>query len=375
MNKEIIDLIRISRYYGGNKEFVIAGGGNTSWKDEKRLFIKASGINLGEIDESGFCILDREKLNQIPKQKYSSDPAVREEEVKNALMDARTETASGLRPSVETSLHNLFRQRYVVHTHSTLVNGLMCSRNAARKALEIFGEEVLYIPYSDPGFTLFTLIAEKIAEYNNKFNRDPDIVLIQNHGVFVAADSTDGIENIYREIEEKLRNAFNHFPVPQNLPLSEKMADILPAVRMLLSEEKLKVVSGLNSSFISRFISDEDVFDRGISKPFTPDQLVYCLSEYLFINNTDTFEEIINEADNKIKDFKKRRGVMPKVIFLRNTGVIVAEDSAVSVDYLRDIVNDFCRISILSENFGGPHPLNDSQAAFIENWEVENYRK
>src|SRR5690606_11854347 len=51
------------------------------------------------------------------------------------------------------------------------------------------------------------------------------------------------------------------------------------------------------------------------------------------------------------------------------------EDSPVSVDYLKDIVNDFCQISKLSENFGGPHPLTPEQAAFIENWEVENYRK
>ncbi len=29
----------------------------------------------------------------------------------------------------------------------------------------------------------------------------------------------------------------------------------------------------------------------------------------------------------------------------------------------------------LANNFGGPHPLTPDQAAFIENWEVENYRK
>jgi NAD(P)-dependent dehydrogenase (short-subunit alcohol dehydrogenase family)/rhamnose utilization protein RhaD (predicted bifunctional aldolase and dehydrogenase) len=375
MNKEISDLIGISRKYGSDKEYVIAGGGNTSYKDEKRLFIKASGINLGDIDESGFCILDREKLNRIPQMVRSQDPSERETEVKNALMDSRTNPESGLRPSVETSLHNLFQYRYVVHTHSTFVNGLMCSKHAGEKALEIFGEKVLYIPYSDPGFTLFSIIAEMIGEYNKKYGHDPNVVLIQNHGVFVAADSVNEINDIYNDIERKLKNSFKIFPEAQSLDLSDKLVEILPAVRMLLSEEKIKVAAAFNSSFTAHFITDKDSFERGISGPFTPDQLVYCLAESLFIENTDTPEEIIAEIKSGIEDYKNRRGVMPKVIFIKNEGVIVAEYSAVSLDYVRDFVNDFCRISILTENFGGPDPLSESQTAFIENWEVEHYRK
>jgi rhamnose utilization protein RhaD (predicted bifunctional aldolase and dehydrogenase) len=71
MNPEIKDLIEVSRYYGQDKAYVIAGGGNTSFKNEKHLWIKASGINLGNIDENGFCVLDRAKLNDIPNQQFS----------------------------------------------------------------------------------------------------------------------------------------------------------------------------------------------------------------------------------------------------------------------------------------------------------------
>jgi hypothetical protein len=103
--------------------------------------------------------------------------------------------------------------------------------------------------------------------------------------------------------------------------------------------------------------------------------MVYCLSEYLFIEHSETAEEIIAEAQTKIEEFRNRRGMMPKVIFIQNEGVVVAEDSAVSVGYLKDMVNDFCQIAKLTENFGGPHPLTPEQVEFIENWEVENYRK
>lgn len=374
MKPEIQDLIEVSRFYGQNSGFVIAGGGNTSFKDEKHLWIKASGINLGNISENGFCVLDRQKLNDISKQQFADDSATREEQVKNALLNSRVNPDSGLRPSVETSLHNLFSYSFVVHTHMTLVNGLMCSQLAREKTLELFGEKVLYVPYSDPGYILFTLIAEEIRKYNEKFGCDPQIVLIQNHGIFVAANSINEIKGIYAGVESKIKNTFVDFPESKAIEVSAKMAEVLPAVRMLLSESKLKVAAAFNSNWISGFIKNSETF-VGIALPFNPDQMVYCLSEYLFIESMGSAEEIIAEAKIKIEEFKNRRGVMPKIIFIQNEGAIAAEDSAVAVDYLKDQVNDFCQIGILSENFGGAHPMTPRQVAFIENWEVENYRK
>lgn len=375
MKPEIQELVDVSRFYGQKKEYVIAGGGNTSYKDENHLWIKASGINLGDISENGFCVLDRHKLNAIPEQSFSEDPVLREEEVKNALLNARVDPASGLRPSVETSLHNLFGYRFVVHTHSTLVNGLMCSNLAEEKTREIFGETVLFVPYSDPGYILFTLIAEEIRKYHNKYQRDPQIVMIQNHGIFVAADSVDEIHGIYAGVMSKIKSAFDQFPASSGKAISQKMTEIIPALRMLLSEEKLKVAAATNSSWIEYFIKDRNSFERGIARPFNPDQMVYCLSEYLFVENTGSTAEIIAGASEKIKEFRNRRGVMPKIIFICGEGAVVAEDSAVAVEYLKDMVNDFCQISMLSENFGGQHFMTPEQVAFIESWEVENYRK
>jgi rhamnose utilization protein RhaD (predicted bifunctional aldolase and dehydrogenase) len=294
MNQGVKDLIEVSRFYGLKKEYVIAGGGNTSYKDEKHLWIKASGVNLGNIDENGFCVLDREKLNEIPNQQFSVNETQREEEVKNALLNSRIDPDSGLRPSVETSLHNLFNFSFVVHTHSTLVNGLMCSNLAAEKTLEIFGEEVLYVPYTDPGYVLFVAIDEEIKKYKAKFNKEPQIVLLQNHGVFVAANSIDEINGIYAGIKSQLKGAFEIFPEEVDVAVSEKMADVIPAVRMLLSEEKLKVASAINSSWIAKFISDKTSFEQGLEKPYNPDQMVYCMSEYLFIERSDSPESIID---------------------------------------------------------------------------------
>ena len=200
MNQEIRNLIEVSRYFGQKKEYVIAGGGNTSYKNENHLWIKASGINLADIDENGFCVLNRTLLAEIPEKQFSSDPVQREEEVKNALLNSRINPGSGLRPSVETSLHNLFSYKYVVHTHSTLVNGIMCSKHAEKAVKDIFGDQVLYVPYCDPGYILFKVISEQIEEYSRIHNHDPRVVLLQNHGVFVAADTIDEILDTRDEV-------------------------------------------------------------------------------------------------------------------------------------------------------------------------------
>ena len=122
----IKDLIEISHFYGRNKDFVIAGGGNTSFKDANTIWVKASGTTLADITENGFAMLDRVKLGAIATKKYSDNSDQREAEIKADLFRSSLQPEMNLRPSVETSLHDLIRFNYVVHTHPTLVNALLC---------------------------------------------------------------------------------------------------------------------------------------------------------------------------------------------------------------------------------------------------------
>ena len=84
MPEPINDLIEISRFYGSKKEFVIAGGGNTSYKDEERIYIKASGIFLATIDEEGFVVLDRKKY--MPFWKWNTMKIPRFGKIKSRII-------------------------------------------------------------------------------------------------------------------------------------------------------------------------------------------------------------------------------------------------------------------------------------------------
>ncbi|MFC2115944.1 class II aldolase/adducin family protein [Bacteroidota bacterium] len=160
MNKDIKDgldeLVRISNFYGRDKQYVIAGGGNTSFKTDDRIWVKASGYPLASISIEGLAELDRKKLEVISSKSYSGDSLTRENEIKTDLNAACI--SEGKRPSVETSLHNLIDYRFVVHLHPTLVNGLLCADKAEVILKDIFGKEVISIPYTDPGYLLFKRI-------------------------------------------------------------------------------------------------------------------------------------------------------------------------------------------------------------------------
>ena len=163
MNPEIKELIEISKFYGAKKEWVIAGGGNTSFKDETTIWIKASGQSLAELTEDGLVALNREKLHVISSNVYSDESSEREEQVKNDMFNSILERDKSKRPSVETSLHEIINYKFIVHLHPTIINGLLCSRNAKSLTLKLFGESVLFVPYTDPGYTLFKKLESDIA--------------------------------------------------------------------------------------------------------------------------------------------------------------------------------------------------------------------
>ena len=68
-------------------------------------------------------------LQEMYTKKYSQEADKREAEVKADLYRA-CHPGITVRPSVETSLHEIINYAFVVHTHPTLVNAITCSNKA-----------------------------------------------------------------------------------------------------------------------------------------------------------------------------------------------------------------------------------------------------
>jgi rhamnose utilization protein RhaD (predicted bifunctional aldolase and dehydrogenase)/NAD(P)-dependent dehydrogenase (short-subunit alcohol dehydrogenase family) len=374
MKPEIKELIEISKYYGNNKDYVIAGGGNTSFKDDETIWIKASGQALAEMTEEGLVALNREKLHVISSNTYSDDPSAREEEVKADMFLSILDPGKNRRPSVETSLHEIIRYKFVVHLHPTQINGILCSRNSKSLTHKLFGDRVLFVPYTDPGYILFKKLDSEIINYRHKFQHDPQIIFLENHGVFVGADSTDEIKKIYseiiRKIEEEITPVSDIMPLPYN-PLLHK---VLPALRLLLSGEQPGVIRFRNNSLIARFYQNQNEFHK-ISLPLTPDIIVYCKTRYLYIEHSSTAEKIIDSFKYQLPHFISEYGYSPKVLVIKDMGIFAIAESFASAEACLDVYEDLVKICYYASQCGGIKFLTPEQVSFIDQWEVENYRR
>jgi len=373
--KELQDLVDISNQFGRDKNYVIAGGGNTSYKNQHHIWVKASGTSMATLTEKQLVRLDRKKLQEIPTMNFSDDVNARELEVKDALAEAVVDEGRGLRPSVETSMHECIRFPYIVHTHPHLVNALLCGRNSKKLVEELFGNEVLYIPYTDPGYTLFMEVDKQLGQFREKYASEPTIIFLENHGVFVGADTPDEIRDIYTEMMQKIEVRLEKkLPESAPIPIDEKARKILPALRMMFSEDSIKILKIKNNALIQHFAEKHDHY-RKISLPFTPDIIVYCKAKYLYIESAGTADAIIERVKSQLERFVKEYGYPPKVILVKDLGLITIEDTSQSAQTVLDIYEDLMKISYQSESFGGPRFLTPDQIAFIDNWEVENYRR
>lgn len=361
MINHINELVLLSQSYGNNSEFVIAGGGNTSYKNDEILWVKASGTSLSTITEDGFVCLFRSQLSQIAEKEYSLDIQQREEEVKQDL-DNCIVSNNGLRPSVETSLHEIIDYSFVVHTHPTLVNAVMCSQSAKKTTELLFGDEALFVEYTDPGYILFKKILDRIKNYKEEFGKAPQLIFLENHGIFVAADSPQEIIELYDVVIKKISNKINI-----QLPKLEVDNCDMTSVCAQIEEEFTGLTSMCRQNqLIANFVQDASSWKK-VSIPFTPDIIVYCKSRYVFTEAKNVIKAI--------KDFKQQNNFMPRVLGIKGLGIIVLEENKKSANIVMEVFEDFMKICFLAENFEGEQAMTLEQIAFIDNWEVENYRR
>ena len=359
----IEQLVVISRKYGADSRYVIAGGGNTSFKTADKLWVKASGHALATIGEDGFAVLDRNKLAPMGTKTYSADPAEREAQVKEDLASACI--TRDRRPSVETSLHDCLDYAFVVHLHPTLVNGLMCSANAANVCDELF-PEALYIEYTDPGYTLFKKVYDRLQAWKAAKGSQPQVIFLQNHGVFVGADTPQEIDAIYSRIIGTLESRVQALPEGES-PVCDCVTEFLPVVRQVLSRGG----RGLKTLQVtSNALTDWALENPGLVRvPFTPDIIVYCKSEYLVL------EADAQEAEKQIEAYVERRGHTPKVLLVKGIGLVAVGDHAKNAGIVTEVFLDAIKVAWYAASFGGAHGMETSWIRFIDTWEVENYRR
>jgi rhamnose utilization protein RhaD (predicted bifunctional aldolase and dehydrogenase)/NAD(P)-dependent dehydrogenase (short-subunit alcohol dehydrogenase family) len=380
-------LAKLSRHYGANPEFVVAGGGNTSVKIGNSLFIKASGIALADITPDGFVEMDRSALLDILYKECPENPDEREMMFKTATLTARVHPEKGQRPSVECILHNLMPGKFVVHTHSTYANMLTCSTNGEKIARELFGDRVLWAPYVDPGFMLALSLRKLLTEYQERTGREvPDALLMKNHGLIIAGDTPDEIykrtNSVLMPIRRKLTKARKKYPFGKIKHIDSQDARrlfeiIAPSLRALLSDsDELSIVSFDDSDIAIEFSCGAKGVEVANGGPLTPDQIVYCKSLPLWFKPSG-FEEdkIVRQLKESVASYRNKTGYLPKVILVEGLGLFASGESYSIADSTSAVYDAAIKVMAGAIAFGGINYMSRGDAEFIEHWEVESYRR
>ena len=374
MKEALKELIEISQLYGNDKDLTIASGANTSVKNDEVMYVKASGFELGKIGEEGYVALDRMMLEKLKTRTYSNNSDQREAEVKSDLLKSRLFPEQNRRPSVEASVHHAIRYKFVIHMHPTLVNAVTCSKDAEKTIKQMFGDQSVFIPYITPGYILYKEIERQNDLYKESHGKYPQVFFLQNHGVFVGAETTAEVKEIYNwiigSIKEKISN---DLPV-EELSLNDSFTNILPAVRAALSTQGLKVARLRNNTLIDAFLSDDQKL-KHLANPFTPDGIVFCGPRPLIVQEGKSVMETLENFKVGLEAYRKNSGFEPKIIVVRGLGVIAPADNINGASIAIDVFEDILKIAHYSLNFGGPNFMNPEDVKFIEEWEVESYRK
>lgn len=354
-------LAAMSNQYGSNPEFVLAGGGNTSFKSADRLWVKGSGTSLATIKPEDFVVLERPLLNAMWSAKYPEEEAAREAAVLSDMMNARVR-GENRRPSVETLLHDLFPQQYVLHVHPTLVNGLTCSAEGAAAMKRLFPDAV-WVDACKPGYILALECKNVMDAYKTANSKDVQVLFLQNHGIFFAADSVAEIDTLAEGVMNALKSA-----VVRSLQLEESAYDLEKVVAI---SPVLRMLYGENQPATVKFTVNPEIlaYDPN-TKSLSPDHIVYAKAKQLVLPE-DVSQDQIKEL---FEAFVAENGYKPKIIFAAGLGMFSCGMTLQEAVTAQEVMLDAIKVVAYAQSFGGVSVMPDFLIDFIVNWEVESYR-
>jgi rhamnose utilization protein RhaD (predicted bifunctional aldolase and dehydrogenase) len=181
-------------------------GGNTSVKSGGIMWVKASGTWLAEAE-------DREIFVPVAVEPLVAALQADDGRVETSITDFVVESLNEtrLRPSIETSVHAVLPQAVVVHFHcvNTIAHAVRSDAEAlvGARMQSVPHLRLAMIPYRRPGVPLAHAIAQVASER-------PDVLVLRNHGIIIAGESVDEVDEKIEAVTSALRIEPRRTPRP-----------------------------------------------------------------------------------------------------------------------------------------------------------------
>lgn len=334
-------LLQMSVRLGNEPDLIQGAGGNTSYKSDDLMWVKASGAELKEaLAEQIFVPLHVRQLKDLDFSDIEPD-------LQPCIDTLRCQT--GLRPSIETLLHVLMPGAYVAHVHAlntltaTLQPKLRSSLNEAMSGLNWN-----FVEYAKPGYELSGAVAAVIEpDDRNK------IIILQNHGLIVGGDDVVDVERKIHEVESRLQSLMRAMP-----------GSLMPPDQSLSAVCFDTDYRPVSSKLVQHLAFDESAITSLAQGSFFPDQVVFLGAGIAVL-----------KPGESIRDATERhaveRGNPSFVVLLPGIGVAIAHDAGnaafLALESVAQIALSIATTPIVT--------MTPSQESAVMHWEAERYRK
>ena len=381
-----------SRLLGRDPSLVLHGGGNTSVKAtaqdifgdaEDVLYVKGSGWDLATIEAPGFAPVRLRALRRMATLEALSDS-----DMVTAQRAALTDPYAP-NPSVEAILHAIIPYRFVDHSHADAVVALTNTPEGEAIVRELYGPQMMIVPYVMPGFVLARTIYEMTRDAD--WDALPGMILL-NHGVFTFAD--DARESYERHIEI-VTAAEKYIEMKAGSDIEKSDVEKTGADANSIAAAPLEEVARLRravsdvrghpvlvsvdeSSEVKKFSELPNAADLATRGLLTPDHVIRTKRIPLVVSGKGVEQDVDEYVSAYCRYFSHhtdgnlaRLDPAPRWALWPGHGSVAFGASPKEIAAIDDIKRHTLRAIGWSEALGGWQPLGESEIFAIEYWELE----
>ncbi|MEC7909699.1 MAG: SDR family NAD(P)-dependent oxidoreductase, partial [Actinomycetota bacterium] len=387
-NDPIEACAHFSRLIGGDSNLVLHGGGNSSVKahrpditgqDREAIFVKGSGWDMGSLEVPGLTPLDLPRLKELLELGELSDVDMMRE-----LSAAKLDPGSP-NPSVETLLHAFIPFRAVQHSHADVIVTLtnLAGMNTPDEVVrDIFGDEVIVIPYVMPGFDLAQEVRENWAP---QFHEGTRGMVLLNHGLFTFGDDSQTAYELHMQLIKKAETWLE-----KEAPVAPKEANSLPEKILLTDLARLRyqmskvagkpmIVRRHTDSKVAGFVQRDDYEDLAQRGPLTPDHIIRTKRFPMVGASQEALDLYVREYESYVEEFRHRIRTefteidpAPRIVLDPEIGMLTAgftaKDAQIAADIYHHTIPVLCRSE---DHLGGYKALSAEELFDVEYWDLE----
>ena len=407
---EVDRLVYRSNKLGEDLTLTNTGGGNTSSKlietdplTSERvevLWLKGSGGDLRTAKRDGFASLYLDKVRAMKSQYLSSPKRGPKTPIEDIMYPMYSHCVFNLNPracSIDTPLHTFVPFKHVDHLHPNAVIAIAASVNQEKLTQEIYGDDVIYIPWQRPGFDIGLRIEELI-----KGNPKAKGILLGHHGM---SSWNDDDRTCYETALEIIDRAAHYIDAHdrgeqtfggqkyQSLPEPDRQrfqAEILPFLRGQVSVQKRFVATVQDDEKMLRFVNSHDGPRLAALGTSCPDHFLRTKIKPLFVDwnpasgNLEELKTLIREGLVEYRqdyesyynrcqraDSPAMRDPNPTVVLIPGLGMMAwgknKSESRVTAEFYN------CAIEVMrgAEAIDQYEAMDQQEAFDIEYWSLE----